>query len=116
MEIKFRAWLSGKHYNMEITTPYMDYNVWVSPKGNYLDVEGGWNIQGEYETIPLMQYLGLKDKDGKELYQNDAIILNGITYWINDFEDIYIFALNSFNGVFEIIGNNYETPELFENI
>lgn len=63
--------------------------------------------------MKLMQYTGLKDKNGVEIYEGDVVK--------NKDGDIYDikFEFNNFNGRYmvdewqlEIIGNIYESPEL----
>lgn len=70
------------------------------------------------ETTPIMQYTGLKDKNGKEIYENDVI----------DFENGYISEIFYQDGAFKlndniyrsdlshgiIIGNIYQNPELIK--
>lgn len=122
-EIKFRAWLEGKHDNMIISKPTMEYNVIVGEKGGYLSIEGGWDIHGEYCTIPIMQYTGLKDKNGKEIYEGDIcqrFHLKGQVVY--DSERAIFIIMDGFNeplyseiyGV-EVIGNIYENPELLQS-
>lgn len=95
-EIKFRAWNEVK--NQMENDVYKDYHN-------------------------LMQYTGLKDKNGKEIYEGDGF------YFYNDFryvgfEDGAFFTYKK-NGTqqeslyfcllyinVEIIGNIYENPEL----
>ncbi len=89
-EIKFRAWdksekryWSQKEMN-EIGGFY--YTFGVSP------------LKKEFD---LQQYTGLKDKNGKEIYEGDVMVLDGP-----------IFRSGLSHCI--IIGNIYENPELIK--
>ena len=77
------------------------------------------------EKIAVMQYTGLKDKNGKEIYEGDILNLeeNLADSWIRNhivkFEGgcFYPFGTGDWeesSSSYEIIGNIYETPELLE--
>ena len=128
--IKFRAWCSGKHGSLTFSENTMDYNVVLSKNGCWCDVESGWDIQGEYETVPVMQFTGMKDYNGKEIYEGDILegisnnvfdngsvsnyeVMWGIDHWhINGTNFTLQELFNYCNNKIKIIGNIYETPKL----
>lgn len=123
-EIKFRAW--------DRDTKYMLYNdIYPKTKRDWdlceqsLDVMLGV-IELDYD---LMQCVGLKDKNGKEIYEGDIL---GILRVGNQVDiigkiifdtDLLSFTVEKVNGGWdylthfsslEVIGNIYENPELVE--
>ncbi len=72
---------------------------------------------------PLMQYTGLKDKNGQEIYEGDFIKTEYCTsevkfdtgcFWAVDVVTAGYGPLSCQNSVCEIIGNIYENPELLK--
>jgi YopX protein len=111
--IKFRAWDREK----------MIYDVSLYPNG-----EAFWNTKGKLiteSTDQVMQFTGLLDKNGKEIYEGDIIsrsnTLFGEVFWDNE-NSMYRFrdktgawTLSSYKK-YEAIGNIYENPELLAPI
>lgn len=120
-EIKFRAW--NKKYNF-IMIPDI-----ISQKTNRVKYDGDWYEKNEFE---LMQYTGLKDKNGKEIYEGDIVkhrdevIGKDKTYCVKWYEGEFVRRRNTPMGMqnhyinksiankCEVIGNIYENPELLE--
>lgn len=111
-EIKFRAWDFDTKVMIPISTFDFEEDLCGKDTENFAD--------GFYGR-KLMQFTGLKDKNGKEIYEGD--ILNHYDY------GHFQIAYEDFNGKFisvgevgygdvgiakysEIIGNIYENPEL----
>lgn len=123
-QIKFRAW------DFEIRK--MIDHISLSPRID--EAIYGWGNNDVATSLYLMQYTGLKDKNGKEIYEGDIVDWDGdqfeIKYGIqlvDAFEGIG-FNLWSFYGrsedigkairlqsAIEVIGNIYENPELLKN-
>ena len=122
-EIKFRCWDRFKqrwsNYKINDSTLYfMDKNtgVWY----------GSYNKR--YKDFNLMQYTGLEDKNGKEIYEGDILFESfGERYYKVIFENGSFraefegyFEEHSFELIYvvaqgcEIVGNIYENPELIK--
>lgn len=141
-EIKFRCWDKKSKKMRQVTEIvfntgfYMESNdnsvklIWV--KGQDIIENKEIQIQREKDFI-LMQYTGLKDKNGKEIYEGD-ILENIFTNYkdIELFREKYIIKQNicgwelrnvkkpkqhrtfQILSKCEVIGNIYDNPELLE--
>ncbi len=137
-ELKFRAYI--KHLEMMIPVDKIDFNL------QELEFSEGFGcdpLEYSFKDIELMQFTGLKDKNGNEIYEGDILSyldgdsnrgkykkLSGGNYIVY-FEtykyrlkrlddDRYVRNVNGI-GVIEnrqkewlIIGNEYENPELLK--
>lgn len=117
--IKFRAWLTNGDKVTYSIGSHMEYNVTITDN-KYAVVESGREIEETYD-YHLMQYTGLKDKNGKEIYENDIIATKGyvtvVRYEAPKFCCRYdkgkaeMMDFDPFEEC-EVIGNVYENPEL----
>lgn len=123
-EIKFRAFVDGKMVQPS--------NVYWHLNGDVV-MSGVW---GKFDTseieVPIMQYTGLKDKNGKEIYEGDIIQFTRLdadkaalpplpVIW-DEKTGFHCKGYNFSMGVDmaasydtlsgEVIGNIYENPEL----
>ena len=124
-EIKFRAWDSYRKkmcYDIEIDI----YGEW-SGQWYFSNGDKDCFFDKDIEGSQLMQFSGLKDKDGKDIYEGDILETNVMLSETGEkCRSLVRFLEGSFigNGLMsndpiyinnfqpEVIGNIYETPEL----
>lgn len=129
---KFRAWDEHKKKMW-----YFDFND-IFQEG-FMCGDGNGPEFWSLDDLPVMQYIGLHDKNGKRIYEGDIlkiynesgldytyhlVIWGGEDYPSFDLEPTIVDDMNSFSYLicesnsllFEIIGNIHETPELSENV
>jgi len=130
-EIKFRAWLAwGK--KVVVVVGIRGFEIEPTDPRIPIVVDTGKSFG--FVSIPLnhlMQYTGLKDKNGKEIYEGDIVKME--KEWIrwdnNNGPRVVVFEDGAFSpfggdgeyswedgpdGHTEIIGNIHENPELLE--
>lgn len=126
-KIKFRAWekLEDKYYYDAEHT----YDFQCEGKGCYIEHFG--EVLDNPYRFEVEQYTGLKDKNGKEIYEGDIITVMGYgTYivfwreWDSSFslkpidtvkeETRVLMLCGDWESDYEVIGNIHENPELLE--
>lgn len=122
-EIKFRAWDKAKSH-MCFFGPDFDVDddqftlSFITPAGMVPPI-GDHDAMKRYE---LMQYTGLKDKSGVEIYEGDIVVGQGrgfddrplVAAWLSEAEDIGWNLVNDRDVQYKVIGNIYENPELLK--
>jgi uncharacterized phage protein (TIGR01671 family) len=118
-EIKFRGWHTTQKEMFSAEEMAAD-QLALLPTGQFINVSGDSTILSEIyprdKFIPL-QYTGLKDRNGKEIYEGDIVRITIAGFGIE--KDI---AIKWEDGKYtepmfedyhrEVIGNIYEDPEL----
>lgn len=104
------------------------FRAWDKEKKIMIKNLNGWS-KGYTEKYDLMQLIGLKDKNDKEIYEGDIVQLKGHDRYIAEVKWDSVscgFYLDQGDGDwvedidfedharFEVIGNIYENPELIK--
>ena len=126
-DIKFRAWDGECMLRQEELDAYSIHEL---RKGVLCDRP----CEGDQTRITLMQYTGLKDKYGKEIYESDILRDFEPDYFVAEYSDASFWCVGYKDGKrivdmfepfilgkseiesqqLEVIGNIYENPELMK--
>ena len=123
-EVKFRAFIKKEKIMVNVKRLAID-NKHIIVKCFDKNCKADHNICDiriiPYKNIELMQFTGLKDKNGKEIYERDIvkqkngrkeIQIGEIKWVIRGYEVLTNISWKSIKDEIEVIGNIYENPNL----
>lgn len=126
-DIKFRAWDKA-------LKRWTNYSIDDDLLMFYDKHAECWETDQEGERFILCQYTGLKNFNGKEIYEGDIVRAVGFSKWIgvakySDKNQAFVFDdldkkyrgdsivfMSQFDQGFKILGNIYENPELLKEL
>ena len=117
-EIKFRAYSSNRK-EMLYQEDKMSFNIDFKQQKVLISKNQNDYIGGSFDNLPIMQFTGLKDVNGKDIYEDDILEHPNSGRFEIKFEDygFYLFyngykQISHTTEYMEIIGNIHENPEL----
>jgi YopX protein len=124
-KIKFRGWHQGVN-KMFSAEELAEDQLTLLSTGKFINVNSiDTRLSEIYENILPLQFTGLVDKNGREIYDGD--IVSNETFpkllvnWMEKYLSWTVSDLNlnvgflSYFDNFVVIGNQFENPELLEN-
>lgn len=121
-EIKFRAYV--KNLKLLVPVEQIDFKF----KTVEVDLSYGYGSTSEYDIdeVELMQFIGLRDKNDKEIYESDVVKVEDYVAVIKWNVETCRFVINAqgehlvcdfdyyYGKELEIIGNIHDNPEFME--
>ena len=128
-EIKFRCWDKRLNKMYKVLSIKFDEPQWIYCEDSRFD-----HFSLKPDELEIMQFTGLKDKNGKEIYEEDIVVwscFDGERYRViydrwgipalagvfnceaYDFKELDM-CHNATSNKCEVIGNIYENPELLK--
>lgn len=102
-EIKFRAWDKGDNKMLDAM--------------GLIDIIQTDDCMGFPDSAEFMQYTGLKDKNGKEIYEGDIVEDSNVIMEVKFYSGHSVINYAHFvlpDGELKVIGNIYENPDLLK--
>ncbi len=118
-ELKFRAW------DKETKTIILDTTIHAITFSGEIWKISDSIFKDETKRFEIMQFTGLKDKNGKEIYEGDIMYVAGVGNVEIIFNEgcfgymweggLYNFYEDQEGDIERVIGNIYENPELLKD-
>ena len=116
---KFRAW---DKVTKQLSKPLTIGDIQTADVVNWFP-HLGW----QFNNLTWLQFTGLLDKNGKEIYEGDILLFGMLQYLVRYSAPQFVLSFDEFEKNFlrgqtqekwsnmEIIGNIYENPELIKD-